>query len=560
MFKILLIKLFIIITWQCKKDNMENLKPKQNQLKDSQSPYLLQHASNPVDWFPWGETAFKKANKENKPIFLSIGYSTCHWCHVMEHESFEDSTIANLMNKNFVNIKVDREEMPEVDHLYMSVCQAMTGRGGWPLTIIMTPDKKPFFAGTYFPKESIGKRPGMMQLIPSIANAWINKKDEINASINRIENYLIEVNTTKQGENWKEDYITSAFRDFSMKFDSEFGGFGASPKFPSPHNLIFLIRYSKIYKDPNALKMVEITLDNMRLGGIFDHIGLGFHRYSTDKRWFLPHFEKMLYDQAMIAMAYLEAYQLTKKEKYANVADEIFTYVLRDMKYKKGGFFSAEDADSEGEEGTFYVWSKEELIQILGKEKGDKISKIYGFMNGGNFHDEASGQKTGKNIPYLSSNIDSLSKEFQMSKFEVEKLLIQSNKELFKARKRREHPLKDDKILTDWNGLMIAALALGGKILNNSDYTDAAINASKFIENNLKDNSNKLLKRYRNGKSGLSPHIDDYAFLTWGMLNLYDNTFELKYLEDAINLTKTMIEDFLDDNGGFLLEVKMLKN
>ena len=478
----------------------------------------------------------------------------------MEHESFEDSTIANLMNKNFVNIKVDREEMPEVDHLYMSVCQAMTGRGGWPLTIIMTPDKKPFFAGTYFPKESVGKRPGMMQLIPSIANAWINKRDEINASIDRIENYLIEVNTTKQGENWKEDYIITAFRDFSMKFDSEFGGFGTSPKFPSPHNLIFLIRYSKIYKDPNALKMVEITLDNMRLGGIFDHIGLGFHRYSTDKRWFLPHFEKMLYDQAMIAMAYLEAYQLTKKEKYANVADEIFTYVLRDMKYKKGGFFSAEDADSEGEEGTFYVWSKEELIEILGKEKGDKISKIYGFMNGGNFHDEASGQKTGKNIPYLSSNIDSLSKEFQMSKFEIEKLLRQSKKELFKARKKREHPLKDDKILTDWNGLMIAALALGGKILNNSDYTNAAINASKFIENNLKDN-NKLLKRYRNGKSGLSPHIDDYAFLTWAMLNLYDNTFELKYLEDAIDLTKTMIEDFLDDNGGFFIgSKKMLKS
>ena len=396
----------------------------------------------------------------------------------------------------------------------------------------------------------------MMQLIPSIANAWINKKDEINASIKRIENYLIEVNTTKQGENWREDYITSAFRDFSMKFDSEFGGFGTSPKFPSPHNLIFLIRYSKIYKDPNALKMVEITLDNMRLGGIFDHIGLGFHRYSTDKRWFLPHFEKMLYDQAMIAMAYLEAYQLTKKEKYANVANEIFTYVLRDMKYKKGGFFSAEDADSEGEEGTFYVWSKEELIQILGKEKGDKISKIYGFMNGGNFHDEASGQKTGKNIPYLSSNIDSLSKEFQMSKFEIENLLIQSNNELFKARKKREHPLKDDKILTDWNGLMIAALALGGKILNNSDYTNAAINASKFIENNLKDNNNKLLKRYRNGKSGLSPHIDDYAFLTWAMLNLYDNTFELKYLEDAINLTKTMIEDFLDENGGFFIGSK----
>ena len=385
--KLFFLNILSLLIWNCENNTMTKKEIKQNRLKDSQSPYLLQHASNPVDWYPWSDAAFKKAKKENKPIFLSIGYSTCHWCHVMEHESFEDSTVASLMNSNFINVKVDREEMPEVDHLYMSVCQAMTGRGGWPLTIIMTPEKKPFFAGTYFPKEGRGKTPGMLQLIPSLANAWKNKQSEIKNSINKIENYLIEINTTKPGKNWNENIIKTAFSDFSSRFDSDFGGFGRAPKFPSPHNLILLLRYSKIYNDQNALKMVEITLDNMRLGGIFDHIGLGFHRYSTDRRWFLPHFEKMLYDQAMIAMAYLEAYQITKKQKYARVAEEIFTYVLRDMTDPKGGFYSAEDADSEGEEGTFYVWDKAELIEVLGQENGEKFSKIFGFIKGGNFHE-----------------------------------------------------------------------------------------------------------------------------------------------------------------------------
>ena len=368
----------ILITWACsgKADTMDQNKEHQNRLAQSQSPYLLQHASNPVDWYPWGKEAFLKAKKENKPIFLSIGYSTCHWCHVMEHESFEDSTVAALMNEHFISIKVDREEMPEVDHLYMSVCQAMTGRGGWPLTIVMTPDKEPFFAGTYFPKNGRGKRPGMLQLIPSLANAWTSKQGEILKTTERVRQYLEKANSSSMKEAWEEDMIREAFSQYASRYDPDFGGFGRAPKFPSPHNLIFLLRYSKLYHDTTALKMAKTTLQHMRRGGMYDHIGLGFHRYSTDKRWFLPHFEKMLYDQAMLAMAYLEAYQYTRDEQYSRVAEEIFTYVLRDMTDKEGGFYSAEDADSEGEEGKFYVWNMDEFIEILGQEAGETLSPV----------------------------------------------------------------------------------------------------------------------------------------------------------------------------------------
>ncbi|HIF83525.1 MAG TPA: thioredoxin domain-containing protein, partial [Candidatus Marinimicrobia bacterium] len=439
----------------------------QNRLANSQSPYLLQHASNPVDWYPWGDEAFAKAKKENKPIFLSIGYSTCHWCHVMEHESFEDSTVAAQMNKYFVSIKVDREEMPEVDHLYMSVCQAMTGRGGWPLTIVMTPDKDPFFAGTYFPKQGRGKRPGMLQLIPSLANAWSTKQGEIIKTIDRVQSYLTQVNTSSQGEEWDEGMIQDAFSQYASRFDPDFGGFGKAPKFPSPHNLIFLLRYSKLFGVATGKTMVEKTLHQMRLGGVFDHIGLGFHRYSTDKRWFLPHFEKMLYDQAMISMAFLETYQLTNNENYAKVAREIFTYVLRDMTDKDGGFYSAEDADSEGEEGIFYIWTQEELVEILGEDDGLKLAKTFGFIDGGNFFEEAGGQTTGNNIPYFQDDRETLAKNVDMSLDDFNAFIEKSREKLFKVREKRIHPLKDDKILTDWNGLMIAALSQGGQVLGD---------------------------------------------------------------------------------------------
>ena len=530
-----------------------------NRLTTSQSPYLLQHASNPVDWYPWNNEAFKKAKDENKPIFLSIGYSTCHWCHVMAHESFEDSTVAELMNKNFVNIKVDREEMPEIDHMYMSVCQAMTGRGGWPLTIVMTPDKEPFFAGTYFPKEGSGKRPGMLQIIPSLANAWETKQSEIRQSINRIQDYLIKINTSVPGEEWTEDFIQNAFSHYASQFDPDYGGFSKAPKFPSPHNLIFLLRYSKFYDNPNALKMIETTLHNMRLGGIFDQIGFGFHRYSTDKRWLLPHFEKMLYDQAMLSMAYLEAFQLTKNTKYSDVAEDIFTYVLRDMTDENGGFYSAEDADSEGEEGTYYIWTEDEFIEILGDRNGKIMSKVYGFTKYGNFRDEATGQTTGKNIPFLSSNVqDELLKDLHLNlnAKELNEIIKNSRIKLFNERENRTHPLKDDKILTDWNGLMIASFALAGQILNENKYIKTAEKAAKFIQNNLTNRNGRLMKRYRMGQSGLQPHIDDYSFLIWGLLNLYEATFNTSYLKWAIELMEVMVEDFSDDNGGFYIGSK----
>ena len=554
--KLILIYLCLIVIWNCDSKTMAKETKHQNRLADSQSPYLLQHASNPVDWYPWGDEAFEKAKEENKPIFLSIGYSTCHWCHVMEHESFEDSTVAAQMNEYFVSIKVDREEMPEVDHLYMSVCQAMTGRGGWPLTIVMTPDKEPFFAGTYFPKQGRGQRPGMLQIIPSLANAWSLKQTEIRGSINKIKDYLVQINTSVPGDEWDETMIKEAFTQYASRFDPDYGGFGRAPKFPSPHNLILLLRYSKLYDDPTALNMVETTLHYMRLGGVFDHIGLGFHRYSTDKRWFLPHFEKMLYDQAMLSMAYLEAYQLTGNEKYAQVAREIFTYVLRDMTHKEGGFYSAEDADSEGEEGVFYIWSKEELIEILGPEDGSRMAKIFGFSDNGNFRDEASGKSTGNNIPYLPRNKDELAKKSGMSLDEFDGFVEMSRQQLFDVREKRIHPLKDDKILTDWNGLMIAALALGGQVLDEPDYITAAERAAGFVEKNLRDKKGRLMKRYRLGKAGLSPHLDDYSFMVWGLLNLYEATFDTEYLARAIEFTDIMNKDFSDENGGFFIGSK----
>ena len=554
--KLILIHLCLIVIWNCDGKTMAKETKHQNRLADSQSPYLLQHASNPVDWYPWGDEAFEKAKEENKPIFLSIGYSTCHWCHVMEHESFEDSTVAAQMNEYFVSIKVDREEMPEVDHLYMSVCQAMTGRGGWPLTIVMTPDKEPFFAGTYFPKQGRGQRAGMLQIVPSLANAWSLKQTEIRGSIDKIKDYLVQTNTSVPGDEWDETMIKEAFTQYSSRFDPDYGGFGRAPKFPSPHNLILLLRYSKLYDDPTALKMVETTLHYMRLGGVFDHIGLGFHRYSTDKRWFLPHFEKMLYDQAMLSMAYLETYQLTGNEKYAQVAREIFTYVLRDMTHKEGGFYSAEDADSEGEEGVFYIWSKEELIEILGPEDGTRMAKIFGFSDNGNFRDEASGKSTGNNIPYLPRNKNELAKKSDMSLDEFDGFVEMSRQQLFDVREKRIHPLKDDKILTDWNGLMIAALALGGQVLDEPDYITAAEQAAEFVEKNLRDKKGRLMKRYRLGKAGLSPHLDDYSFMVWGLLNLYEATFDTEYLARAIEFTDIMNNDFSDENGGFFIGSK----
>ena len=516
-----------------------------NRLAKESSPYLLQHKNNPVDWYPWGDEAFQKATELNRPIFLSIGYSTCHWCHVMEDESFEDEQVAQLLNDNFISIKVDREERPEIDHLYMTVCQAMTGKGGWPLTIIMTPDKYPFFAGTYFPKKGRMGRPGMIELLPAIADAWVNKKGELIQSANQIKKYLIDSNNKEIGDQLNQTILTNTNSQFINRYDKTHGGFGVKPKFPSPHNLIYLLRYHNMSGDKTSLLMVEKTLQEMRLGGIFDHVGFGFHRYSTDREWILPHFEKMLYDQAMLTLAYTEAYQITNNQLYKDTAEEILHYVKRDMTDKRGGFYSAEDADSEGEEGLFYLWTIEEIKNILNNEESELLINTYGLDLEGNYKDEATGNKTEKNILYLKEPISNAKSKNRLNDI---------TKKLYQAREKRIHPLKDDKILTDWNGLMIAAFAKAGDVFNSDDYIQQAEKSAQFILNNLTDNNGRLLKRYRNGNAGLDAHLDDYAFFIWGLLELYEATFNVTYLTEAVQLSNIMVEEFWDiNNGGFFL-------
>jgi len=513
-----------------------------NRLANEQSPYLLQHADNPVDWYPWGKEAFKKAKELDRPIFLSIGYSTCHWCHVMEHESFEDDSVAKLLNDSFISIKVDREELPEIDHVYMSVCQAMTGGGGWPLTIVMTPAKEPFFAGTYFPKDERGGRSGLFQILPMIADAWNSKRQDIMTSVGKVKNYLDQLNSKPAGNNFSTELINRAYDQFRNGFDEEYGGFFRAPKFPSPHNLIFLMRYHHSFDNKIALDMATKTLKQMRLGGIYDHIGFGFHRYSTDRHWLVPHFEKMLYDQAMIAMAYTEAYHITGEDIFAQTAREIFTYVLRDMTASEGGFFSAEDADSEGEEGKFYIWTEQEIKEVLGEDYGKEFNDIFSITTPGNYRDESSGKETRLNIPHLKNYNTNGSNEFEYAR-----------EKLFNIREKRIHPLKDDKILTDWNGLMIAALAKAAIVLDEPVYLDAAEKAAEFVLHSI-SKGERLLKRYRNGVAALDAHLDDYAFMAWGLLELYEATFATKYLSQALDLMNIMVEDFWDDkNGGFFL-------
>ncbi len=511
------------------------------------SPYLLQHAHNPVDWYPWGTEAFEKAKKEDKPIFLSIGYSTCHWCHVMERESFEDEEVAKMMKEHFVSIKVDREERPDVDAIYMSVCQAMTGSGGWPLTVVMTPDQKPFFSGTYFSKHERFGRPGMMTILPQIARFWKTDREKAIQSANKITDAIRGAfQKESKGEALTVDTLKQTFLQIRGRFDDEHGGFSHAPKFPTPHNLTFLLRWWFRSKNPEALSMVEKTLEEMRKGGLFDHVGFGFHRYSTDARWLVPHFEKMLYDQAQIAIAALETYQATRKPIFARISREIFTYVLRDMTDAQGGFYSAEDADSEGEEGKFYVWSKEEILTVLGKEEGEWFCRTFQADEAGNFHDEAGGKRQAVNILHLNGwPEDSLTVRMEASR-----------EKLFQVREVRIHPYKDDKVLTDWNGLMIAALARGAQVLEEPAYAEAAKRAVSFVSKNL-SRDGQLLHRYRLGEAGIAASLEDYAFFVWGLLEVYEATFDSSYLDQAKSLSQTMLDLFWDDDrGGFYLTSK----
>ena len=523
-----------------------------NKLINEKSPYLLQHAYNPVDWFPWSDEAFVKARQEDKPIFLSIGYSTCHWCHVMEKESFEDKEVAKLMNDAFVSIKVDREERPDIDGIYISVCQMITGAGGWPLTIVMTPDKKPFFTGTYFPKHNRFNRIGMVDLIPRLKEVWATKKEEVLKSADDIASSLNKQNFISESNEIDESILDKAYDELNKRYDEANGGFGIAPKFPSPHNLMFLLRYWKRKNEPKALEMVEKTSTEMRRGGIYDHIGFGFARYSTDQHWLVPHFEKMLYDQAMLVMAYTETYLAVKNDFYKKTAKEILDYVLRDMTHPEGGFYSAEDADSAGEEGKFYLWDADELRNVLEKDESDFAIKVFNTADDGNWIDESKGMMPGTNILHLKKSNKELADELNITEDDFSKKLESIRKKLFIYREKRIHPHKDDKILTDWNGLMISAFAKAAQAFDVKEYADAAIKSYSFIEKYLTGKDGRLIHRFRDGESGLQAHIDDYAFMINALIDLYETTFEIKFLKRAIELNEILMKEFWDEqNGGF---------
>ena len=528
-----------------------------NHLINEKSPYLLQHAHNPVDWHAWSDETFAKARTENKPVFLSIGYATCHWCHVMEKESFEDEEAAGYLNDTFICIKVDREERPDIDAVYMAACQMLTGSGGWPLSIFMTPDKKPFSAATYLPKNSRFGRAGLIEICQQIKHLWNSDIRKVNASAHSIAAGLEKAFDYASADEPDETLLERTYDLIEPSYDSRFGGFDQAPKFPTPHRLLFLLRcHDRNGKaNPKALEMVRKTLTAMRLGGIWDHVGFGFHRYSTDVQWLLPHFEKMLYDQALIALAYLEAYQITKDVFFARTAEEIFTYVLRDMTSTEGAFFSAEDADSEGEEGKFYVWSSKEFRKVLGDEAASLWEKILNINPDGNFQDEAGGHDTGLNIPHLTQPLSQWATELGISEDELEQTWQDIRTRLFTVRKQRIHPLRDDKVLTDWNGLMIAAFALGARVLQKEEYAIVARKAAEFILTKMQDEEGQLYHRFREGQLAVKAQASDYAFLSYGLLHLYQATFDLKYAEAAISLQKRMLNDFWDDEKGGLFSV-----
>lgn len=511
-----------------------------NRLIKEKSPYLLQHAYNPVDWHPWGEEVFEKAERENKPIFLSIGYSTCHWCHVMERESFEDEEVAQALNRDYIAIKVDREERPDVDHIYMTFCQAMTGHGGWPLTVIMTPDKKPVFAGTYFPKENMRGMPGILEILARVSEAWKTQREKLIEAGEEIKEAIINQALEDSPSKLLPRVVDRAYETLAAHFDEVFGGFGVAPKFPTPHNMSFLLRYNKLKKQDNAVKMVEKTLEAMYKGGIFDHIGFGFSRYSTDNRWLVPHFEKMLYDNALLADVYLETYQVTGKELYKEVAEKIFTYVLRDMTSPEGAFYSAEDADSEGEEGKFYLWTPEEVEEILGAEKAAVFCQVYDIKKRWHFAEKC--------IPNLiDRDLTSITREQKA-------VLEEARQKLHEEREKRIHPYKDDKVLTAWNALMISSLAKGARILGNKTYLDAAEKALNFIFTHLQQEDGRLLARFRDKEAAFTAYLDDYAFLVNALLELHATTYKPEYLEKAVVFTEDMLRFFGDEaKGGFFM-------
>ncbi len=524
---------------------MQESHPHTNRLIKSTSPYLLQHAHNPVDWFPWGEEAFEKARREDKPIFLSIGYSTCHWCHVMAHESFEDEAVAKLMNEDFISIKVDREERPDIDQLYMAAAMTLVGRGGWPLTIVMSPDKRPFFAGTYFPKESAPGRVGMLDLLPRITKAWNTQRAEIEGAADQIVKALQQKGPEQAGQLLDTGILNQASSDFKRSFDSNEGGFGSAPKFPSPHNLVFLLREGYRTGDSTLTNMAIHSLKQMRLGGIFDHIGFGFHRYSTDSKWHVPHFEKMLYDQVNLMLAYTEAWSVSGDPLFLQTVEEIFLYLSDKLKSKKGAYYSAEDADSEGEEGKFYVWSWDELTRVMGEEYLAKYAPVFGIEAAGNFDDEASRKPSGMNIFDIDSesNYAALLNSAEWAEL---------RKKLYQVREVRIHPGLDNKILADWNGLALAALSRAASATGDRRYHQAATELAEYLRSEILQAGDQLLHMPESSENKIDGFLDDYSFIIQGFRYYYEASFDPVYLELAIGLQKTQIHKFWDDkDGGF---------
>ncbi len=532
-------------------------RPMPNRLINEKSPYLLQHAHNPVDWHAWGDEAFETARRLNKPVFLSIGYATCHWCHVMEKESFEDAQAAAALNESFVCIKVDREERPDIDAVYMTACQLAAGRGGWPLNVMLTPEKKPFFAATYIPRESRFGRPGLIDLCRSVRTLHRDDPKRISDTADALTRHLEGAFRFQAGTpgTSPEDFLDQTRDEVNRHFDSQYGGFDSAPKFPLPHRLLFLLNRGRQGDDGQSRRTVFQTLKAMRLGGLWDHVGFGFHRYATDREWLVPHFEKMLYDQALLVLAYLDGFETDRDPLFAETVADTLVYVQRDLTDPGGGFYSAQDADSEGEEGKFYVWSQAEFEQVAAEAGGglpwDRILNVTGQ---GNFLEEATRQATGMNILHLKQPLEAWARQLGRGPEEVYKGWDNLRQALFSRRTTRIHPLRDDKILTDWNGLMIAALARAGAVLEEPAYTEAARRAAGFINTHLVEDDGALLHRFRGGEAAIAATANDYAFFIMGLLALSQAGVEACWLEQAVGLQQAMNDRFWDSrDGGFYL-------
>lgn len=529
-----------------------------NNLIHEKSPYLLQHAYNPVNWYAWGDEPFAIARRENKPIFLSIGYSTCHWCHVMEKESFENEAIAALLNKDFISIKVDREERPDIDQIYMIATQAITGGGGWPMSVFLFENKKPFYAGTYFPPEPRYNHPGFPDLLGSIMKAWQNNPKGLRESAEKITTYLQASGQLAAADSLNSTWLETGFKALQESYDNRYHGFGTTNKFPRPACLDFLLQFYYRNRDTLSHAMFSKTLRAMAMGGMYDHIGGGFHRYAVDRQWRIPHFEKMLYDQAQLITTYLHGYQQSGGGYFAEIAEETIEYVLRDLQHPDGGLYSAEDADSENPydttehgEGAFYLWKESEIRNLLEKEEAEIFIAAYEVQQNGNALEDPAGEFTGRNILFKETSIDDLAKRFGKDKSSISNLLQESKSKLLRVRNTRTRPHMDDKIITAWNGLMISSLGKAARILNNSRYLTEAKRVTGFIIDNLLEGDD-LRRRWREGDARFDGVLEDYAFFIQGLIDLYQACHEPKYLQLAVELSGKQIELFADqEEGGF---------